>query len=167
MGRISPGPTSWPPRAERRLVPDTSNLKPQTSSRSMGVSPAHPGEMGERERDRRWWRSSREGEPSELDIAVILVGMCACTRARPTTSQCIGGVPWAVPCGAGGGGGWLWWWFRAVSRQWPSIGTGAGGGRATRPTRRATAPSPGWGSRPWALGGRRALPWGAAQGGPP
>ena len=30
MGRISPGPTRWPPRAERRLVPAKSNLKPQT-----------------------------------------------------------------------------------------------------------------------------------------
>ena len=31
MGRISPGPTRWPPGAERRLVPAKSNLKPQTS----------------------------------------------------------------------------------------------------------------------------------------
>ena len=30
MGRISPGPTRWPPGAERRLVPAKSNLKPQT-----------------------------------------------------------------------------------------------------------------------------------------
>ena len=28
---ISPGPTRWPPGAERRLVPAKSNLKPQTS----------------------------------------------------------------------------------------------------------------------------------------
>ena len=34
MGRISPGPTRWPPGAERRLVPAKSNLKPQTLSRS-------------------------------------------------------------------------------------------------------------------------------------
>ena len=32
MGRISPGPTRWPPGAERRLVPTKSNLKPQTSN---------------------------------------------------------------------------------------------------------------------------------------
>ena len=32
MGRISPGPTRWPPGAERRLVPAKSNLKPQTST---------------------------------------------------------------------------------------------------------------------------------------
>ena len=31
LGRISPGPTRWPPGAERRLVPAKSNLKPQTS----------------------------------------------------------------------------------------------------------------------------------------
>ena len=30
MGRISPGPTMWPPGAKRRLVPAKSNLKPQT-----------------------------------------------------------------------------------------------------------------------------------------
>ena len=29
-GEISPGPTRWPPGAERRLVPAKSNLKPQT-----------------------------------------------------------------------------------------------------------------------------------------
>ena len=32
MGRISPGPTRWPPGAERRLVPAKSNIKPQTFS---------------------------------------------------------------------------------------------------------------------------------------
>ena len=32
MGKISPGPSRWPPGAERRLVPDISNLKPQTSN---------------------------------------------------------------------------------------------------------------------------------------
>ena len=82
------------------------------SSRSARVSPAHPGETGERERDRRWWRSSPCGEPSESDITVTLVGMRGCRRARPTTSWCISGVPWAVPCGAvfggRGGGGWQW-----------------------------------------------------------
>ena len=33
VGRISPGPTRWPPGAERRLVPAKSNLKPQTYPR--------------------------------------------------------------------------------------------------------------------------------------
>ena len=30
MGRISPGPTRWPPGAEEHLVSEISNLKPQT-----------------------------------------------------------------------------------------------------------------------------------------
>ena len=56
------------------------------SSRSAGVSPAHSGETGERERDRRWWRSFRWGEPSESDITVIQVGMRGGRCALPTTS---------------------------------------------------------------------------------
>ena len=32
VGRISPGPTRWPPGAEERLVPEESKLKPQTSN---------------------------------------------------------------------------------------------------------------------------------------
>ena len=39
MGRISPGPTRWPPGAERRLVPAKSDLKPQTSSRTRVWAP--------------------------------------------------------------------------------------------------------------------------------
>ena len=31
VGRISPGPSRWPPGAKRRLVPAKSNLKPETS----------------------------------------------------------------------------------------------------------------------------------------
>ena len=53
----------------------------------------------------------------------------------------------AVRCWQGGGS-WLWWWFWAIRGQWRSTGTGAGGWRATRPTRRATLPSPGGGSGP-------------------
>ena len=63
------------------------------SSRSARVSPAHPGETGERERDRRWWRSSCLGEPSESDITDILVGMRGGRCALPTTSWCICVVP--------------------------------------------------------------------------
>ena len=60
MGRIPPGPTRWPPGAERRLVRAKSNLKPQTyccvafvfgSGLRLGVgfvNPASPG-MG------LWW----------------------------------------------------------------------------------------------------------------
>ena len=39
MGRISPGPTRWPPGAERRLVPAKSNLKPQTYLEVFGELP--------------------------------------------------------------------------------------------------------------------------------
>ena len=143
------------------------------SSRSAGVSPAQSGEMGERERDRRWWRSFRWGEPSESAITVILVGMRGGRCALPTTTRCISVVPWAVPCSAlrGGGGeglgGWLWPQPRTGGGRRPSIGIGRGGGGATRPTRRATAPSLGRGSGPWALGGHLVVPGGAALGGPP
>ena len=56
MGRISPGPTRWPPGAKRRLVPAKSNLKPQTSNpiagprtgttRSEPSAPASAGASG-------------------------------------------------------------------------------------------------------------------------
>ena len=81
------------------------------SSRSARVSPVHSGEeTGEREGDRRCWRSSRWGDPSESAITVTLVGMRGGRRALPTTSWCISAVPWAVPCGAlqGGEGGRGW-----------------------------------------------------------
>ena len=67
------------------------------SSRSAGVSPVYSGKTGERERDRRWWRSSRRGEPSESAITVILVGMRGGRCTLPTTSWCISAVTWAVP----------------------------------------------------------------------
>ena len=143
------------------------------SSRSARVSPVHSGEAEERERDRRWWRSSRWGEPSESAITVILVGMRGGRRALPTTSWCISAVLWAVPRGAlrGGGGegvgGRLWRQPRTAGGRWPSISIGRGGGGATRPTRRAIAPSLGRGPGPWAPGGRRVVSGGAAPGGPP
>ena len=143
------------------------------SSRSAGVSPVHSGETGEPERDRRWWRSSRWGEPSKSAITVILVGMRGGRCALPTTSRCISVVPWSVPCGAlrgGGGEGMgprLWRQPRKGGGRRPSIGIGRGGGGATRPTRRATAPSLGRGLGPWAPGGRRVVPGGAALRGPP
>ena len=100
------------------------------SSRSARVSPVHSGEAGERERDRRWWRSSRWGEPSESAIIVILVGMRGGRRALPTTPLCISAVPWAVLCGAlrggvgGGVGGRLWRQPRTTGGPRPSIGIG-------------------------------------------
>ena len=111
------------------------------SSRSARVSPVHSGEeTGERERDRRWWRSSRWGDPSESAITVTLVGMRGGRRALPTTSWCISAVPWAVPCGAlrGGGGegvgGRLWRQPRTAGGLRPSTSIGRGGRGTTRPT---------------------------------
>ena len=75
------------------------------SSRSARVSPVHFREAGERERDRRWWRSSSWGVPLESAITVILVGMRGGRRALPTTFWCISAVPWAVTCAALRGGG--------------------------------------------------------------
>ena len=46
MGRISPGPTRWPPGAERRLVPAKSNLKPQTSNHQATPSFPRPASWG-------------------------------------------------------------------------------------------------------------------------
>ena len=144
------------------------------SSRSARVSPVHSGEeTGERERDRRWWQSSRWGDPSESAITVTLVGMRGGRPALPTTSWCISAVPWAVPCGAlrGGGGegvgGRLWRQPRTAGGLRPFTGIWRGGGGATRPTCRATAPSLGRGPGPWAPGGRRAVSGAAALGGPP
>ena len=127
------------------------------SSRSARVSPVHSGEAGERERDRRWWRSSRWVKPSESALTVVLVGMRGGRRALPTTSRCISAVPWAVPCRALRGGG----------------GEGVGG-RLWRQLRTAGA-----GGHPLALGGEAGEPcgprvapqlrvWGRARGpGPP
>ena len=127
----SAGSGSW---AGGNSPPSTAASASLRSSRSAGVSPVDSGESGERERDRRWWRSSRWGEPSESPITVILVGMRVGRRALPTTSWCIRAVPWAVPCGAlrGGGGegqgGRLWRQPRTGGGRGPSIGIGRGGG---------------------------------------
>ena len=127
------------------------------SSRSSWVSPAHPGGTGERERDQRWWRSCRWGEPLESNITCILVGLRGGRCALLTTSRCIRVVPWAVPCSAPRGEG----------------GRGAGAGGGVSPVRA------GAGGDRSALGGEAEEPrgprfaprlpvWGGAQGpGPP
>ena len=51
------GPVSA--EATRGCATGTAASASRRSSRSARVSTAHPGETGERERDRRWWRSSR------------------------------------------------------------------------------------------------------------
>ena len=123
------------------------------SSRSAGVSPADSGETGEREQDRLWWWLSRWGEPSEFDITVILVGIHG-GRCAPGASVSCRGQCCAVL--RGGEGGWTGGGVSPCTGggRWPSIGIWRGGGGATRPTRRATGPSLGRGSGPWAPGGR-------------
>ena len=104
--------------------PTTAASASLRSSRSARVSPVHSGEeTGERERDRRWWRSSRPRDPSESAITVTLVGMRGGRRAPPTTSWCISAVSWAVPCGAlrGGGGEGGWGAGCGVSPAWPGV----------------------------------------------
>ena len=49
MGRISPGPTRWPPGAGRCLVPAKSNLKPQTTTWEQETT-QEPGRGRSRER---------------------------------------------------------------------------------------------------------------------
>ena len=158
---ISAGSGSWAGGGGPTSTAASASLR---SSRSAGVSPVQSGETGEPERDRRMWRSSRWGEPSESAIPVFLVGMRGGRCALPTTSWCISALPWAVPCGSlrGGGGeeveGRLWRQPRTGGGRRPSIGIRRGGGGATRPMRRATAPSLWRGPGPWAPGGGRAVP---------
>ena len=126
-------------------------------------------------------RGDRGAGAGPAVVAVVLLGGAIRVRHRgypgrharlqACPSQCLPMRRWravgrVVRC-SGGGGGWLWWRLWAVRGRWPSTGTGAGGGRATQPTPRAKAPSPWWGSGPWVLRGRAALPRGAAQGGTP
>ena len=47
VGRISPGPTRCPPGAEKRLVPEKSNLKPQNSVQSYDSSGSKGNELYE------------------------------------------------------------------------------------------------------------------------
>ena len=145
---------AWAARPAARPEP----LPPRASA-SAGVSSAHPWATGERERDQWWMRPSCSGEPSESNIAATLSG----ERAWPTISQCIGGMPWAVPCGsrerrvlvvAPGGHGPV-----VINRHW-------GGTRASHAAH-AIVPSPGGVSGPWVRGGRQGLLGEAAPGGPP
>ena len=94
------------------------------SSRPARVSSAYPGETGKRERDRRWWRLSRWGKPSESNITVILVGMRGGRCALPTISRYICVVPWAVLCSAPRGGGGRGW---GASGGVSPVRAGAGG----------------------------------------
>ena len=113
------------------------------------------------------------GGAIESNITVILVGMFGGRCALLTTFRCIFVAPWAALCsapwGGRGGGGEGLAMATAPSRRGPVAIHRHWEGRrgATRPTRRATAPSLGRSSGPWAPGGRRVVPGGAALGGPP
>ena len=146
--RPPPPPPASAPRAPRGSPPSTLGRR-RGSGSGTGGGGGRPA------------RGTHRSLPSLLP----LVGMRGGRRALPTTSWCISAVPWAVSCGAlrGGGGGGegvggrLWRQPRTAGGPRPSTGIGRGGGGATRPTRRATAPSLGRGSGPWAPGGRRAV----------
>ena len=74
MGRISPGPTRWPPGAERRLVPAKSILKPETCCEGRLVSGALPAPAvcpwsGQPAPVRpRRWRSGHRGPASSHSV---------------------------------------------------------------------------------------------------
>ena len=161
-----PGLSSRRPDRHRRF------RQPPLLALRGGLPRPFQGERGSRSRTD-GGGSRPSGEPSESDITVILVGMRGGRCALFTTSRCISVGPWAVLCSAlrggegEGVGGRLWRQPRTGGRLLQSIGIGRRGGGATRPTRRATAPSLGRGSGPWAPGGRQVVPGGAALGGPP
>ena len=101
-------------------------------------------------------------------------GRHAWWQARPPhyllVHQCraLGSAVWCSAGGRGGGGGGPAVASpRTAGGLRPSTGTGRGGGGATRPTRRAIAPSLGRGPGPWAPGGRRVVSGGAAPRGAP
>ena len=128
MGRISPGPTRWPPGAERRLVPTKPNLKPQTS---VGVA-----------------RSPRAGVPS---IPCVVSGCWwACAGVIRTASDlCFGGACWG--CAPPGvmrrplGVGRRW----SLRRGMPFLGVGPGTCRGVL-FLCASVPAP---APSWSLGG--------------
>ena len=72
QGCSAGGPTGTAASASRR------------SFCSAGSSPVHPGETGERKRDRQWWQLSRWGEPLESDNAASLAGVRGCRCACPS-----------------------------------------------------------------------------------
>ena len=117
MGRISPGPTRWPPGAERRLVPQKKNLKPQTSNlmaayltwrgipppRSLEpliqrtlqphVPPPQPGTYGNAAVARMMARSTRLNSSSYSPRRTIATIATPAPRSRATTATRATNVP--------------------------------------------------------------------------
>ena len=136
-------------------------------SLSAGVSPSHPWETGERERDRRRGWSSRWGGPSESDILAALSGRCMLCVARLCVSRCPSSPPVRRCCAVGGAvrfqglGGWPW----SRPRWSQAIGHPLASGREAREPRvpfRAPGPPAGGGAQgpgpTGVIGGRRGEP---------
>ena len=76
MERISPGPTRWPPGAERRLVPTKSNLKPQTSEDDDPEDPENPsGRKKKKKRMTRRPEGRRSQEAKAIATSKIMVNL--------------------------------------------------------------------------------------------
>ena len=79
MGRISPGPTRWPPGAERRLVPAKSNLKPQTSNTTHALLSPDPetlpmGEVSRLATGKFLGTNGLQGQPTVAPYAPLTAG---------------------------------------------------------------------------------------------
>ena len=141
----------------RRLGRDCGFAR-RCSTRSAGFSPAYRGRRGcgsviGAEGDVPAW-----GKPSDSDCLAAMSGrhmVCVAGPCVPCQPSCPPVRPW---CAVGGTV-----WCQGVTGRGPSIGTVAGGMRATRAIQWATARSPGWGSGPLAQGGR----WGTLGGAAP
>ena len=105
MGRISPGPTRWPPGAERRLVPAKSNTKHQTPNTACGQWRNGCGRKGTRTASA---ASAGGSGPAQTGPAKG----CAPTGLRRTYKESLaadaaqgarGGTPAHSPQRAGGG----------------------------------------------------------------
>ena len=75
MGRISPGPTRWPPRAERCLVHAKSNLKPQTLSSSLRCTHVAGTTQARRKHGVRQLAAAGGGGVSPSGLPVLLHGI--------------------------------------------------------------------------------------------
>ena len=96
MERISPGPTRWPPGAERRLVPAKSNLKPQTC----GAGPLDPLPTGDR--FVRLARVAPFPPPSLSPVPRPQSNPLGCCAAPSHPSSCVySPAGRQQPCGAG------------------------------------------------------------------
>ena len=94
MGRISRGPTRWPPGAERRLVPAKSNLKPQSqkTNNAQRRGPGHPGPKTKK-RERQRGRRQEEKKKQHGAAATKTARQKGGRGQPPRGSQRPGGTP--------------------------------------------------------------------------